>query len=53
MNQAEDESLTKSIGKVQIERTETKICDEEGLAFFPFANFDRIQHAGQGYILPR
>jgi hypothetical protein len=30
MNQAEDESLTKSIGKTQIERTETKICDEGG-----------------------
>jgi hypothetical protein len=30
MNQAEDESLTKSIGKMKIERTETKICDEEG-----------------------
>lgn len=30
MNQAEDESLTKSMGKMQIERTETKICDEEG-----------------------
>ncbi len=30
MNHAEDESLTKSIVKMQIERTETKICDEEG-----------------------
>jgi hypothetical protein len=30
MNQAEDESLTKSIGKMQTERAKTKICDEEG-----------------------